>query len=270
MKRSSNSKLGGGNRQSAPSPLVSVDRSTLRDHGGNERVERIWSRMERQLDLSSSPAPRQPRVLLAVAVAASFALGFAVSSFTSSPAPTPQSVVVTPSLDRTAGPRVFAAGTAARSYALPGGGALQLSPDSIVDTVAHDSSGLTLRLVRGSATVAGPTAPAGAGSGRLALHIGDAQVSAIAGRLRVQLKGDSANLTMLDGSAAVSSPHLDSGARRTLRTQQRATIPHPRHRGVQRPLGHPSAAHRRRRCAAAHTRLVRRRRQCAVGRGFQR
>ena len=223
-------KPSGSRRDSHPS-LVRIDHTALRDHGDGARIERIWARIDQQLELAPSEAAAAKTssiwlsraMLLAAGAAAGFGLGVAASVMLGAPAGTPQPVVVAPSLDRSGGTRVFAAGTAARGYALPGGGHLQVAPDSIVDTVSKDDAGLTLRLVRGSATVMG--AGGSDGPGRITLRIGDAQIKSIRGTLRVSLTGHNANVAVLNGSAAVVSPHLDGGKTRTLQRFQQATLP---------------------------------------------
>ena len=212
-------------RDSSPS-LIRVDQHDLRDHGDSERIDRVWSRIEQHLDLTPAKAPAlrlSRKLALAAGVAAGFGLGIAASALLASPPAAPQTVVMAPSTDNVVNaPQVFAAGVAARDYSLPGGGQLRLSPDSIVDTVAQDDSGLTLRLVRGAATLSGPAGSAGQ---RLTLRIGDAEVTSIAGRVQARLDGTTADLMMLDGTAAISSPHVKRGEALALHANQRATVP---------------------------------------------
>jgi hypothetical protein len=121
---------------------------------------------------------------------------------------------------------VFAAGRSQQSYVLPGGGVLELQPGSIVDTVRQGRDGLTLRLVRGEATLSTASDPTAAGRTRLALLIGQAEITTAAGSMRVRLDGATADLRVLDGSADVTAPDPDEGTKHTiLGPNQRAIVP---------------------------------------------
>src|SRR5690606_3866089 len=91
-------------------------------------------------------------------------------------------------------------------YPLPGGGTITLEPGSIVDTISRDGRALTLRLVRGDATLASP--PDGA---TVALMVGHAHVAPAAGaRMQVRRDGDHAVVEMYEGSAELTSPNEDN------------------------------------------------------------
>jgi hypothetical protein len=200
--------------------------SSLRDQASAERIDRVWERLERGVALGHSPrtrrAPSARSAVTALALAAGFALGLGAARLVA---------------DRTAGgdiqlepapthntPLVFAATDERATYALPGGGELLLEPESIVDTVSRGEDGLTLRLVRGQATLV--THPAGAAgrTSQLALQIGIARVTTSQGSVRVTLDGDQASLVLLDGAAAFDSP-ADGQRHQALRRSEPTEIP---------------------------------------------
>ncbi len=204
-------------RDSFPS-IPKIDPQQLRDHGTPERIDRVWERLERSVSLSQDgaaepPLPRAPGrwPLIAAGIAAGFAIGIAVGGSFGERAPDDRSgaVVVAPA-DGEEVSEVFAAGTAERRYALPGGGMLSLQPGSIVDTVARRDGSLTLRLVRGEATLITPNDRV-TGS-PIALLVGNAELTP-AGSLRVRHDGDTAMVQVIDGSASVSTPDPERGRR---------------------------------------------------------
>jgi len=191
------------------SAILEINAANLRDHGSSERIERVWDRLDRSVVLG--PAPKRKASgrwsLAAVAVAAGFALGVGVSGWLWHSPDNTRPVVMGPAQEGTS-PDVFAAGTTPRSYPLPGGGVLTLEPGAIVDTVSHAPGASTLRLVRGEAMF---MTPAGVSqSTRLALVIGNAQVTTSAGRMHVRHDGDTAYLRVLEGSAEVKAPDQDN------------------------------------------------------------
>jgi hypothetical protein len=208
-----------------------VVRSTLRDQASPDRIDRVWERLERNVVLGTAaarPAARRaisPRsAVTALALAAGFALGLGAaqllgdrtlgSSFKLEPAPT------------LSAPLVFAAADQRVTYLLPGGGQLELEPDSIVDTEARGEEGLTLRLTRGAATLV--THPAGTAgrTTRVALNIGIATVTTSEGRIRIRMDGDNASLEMLDGTAMLREPTADHHmAERELSPREHRVVP---------------------------------------------
>ncbi|MCA9623411.1 MAG: hypothetical protein KC731_30530, partial [Myxococcales bacterium] len=202
-------------------PQIVIAPQSLRDHGTPERVDRIWERLERNLSLDEAPAPaatarRWP--IVSLAAAASFALGVGVTAWAIGDR-TPTSVVMAPA--ETMSPTdVFAAGSAPRSYPLQGGGTLTLEPGTIVDTVERRGDTLTLRLIRGEATVSTATT-----SSQIALLVGGAELHP-AGQMRVRHDGDTAYLRVLDGSASVRAPDAERGEQSlVLGPDQEATVP---------------------------------------------
>ncbi|MBW2453434.1 MAG: hypothetical protein JRI68_02940 [Deltaproteobacteria bacterium] len=217
-----------------------IERDVLRNHDDPARIERVWERLDGELSADGPPhvarltawgrgrpgTGRRGRrwPLVAAAAAAGFAVGVGVTDQWSDRDDGRAPVVRAAEDEETR--EVFAAGRSQQSYALPGGGVLELQPGSIVDTVRQGRDGLTLRLVRGEATLS--TAPVGAAAGRtrLALLIGQAEITTAAGSMRVRLDGATADLRVLDGSADVTAPDPDEGTKHTiLGPNQRATVP---------------------------------------------
>jgi hypothetical protein len=204
------------------------NRSVLRDHADPERVDRVWERIERDLVLEApAPAPaagkpawRFPQA--AAGIAAGFALGLGLAGWLAR-GDDPDAVVMEPAPLESSLPEVLAAGTAPRTYPLPGGGVITLEPGTIVDTLRDGRGRVSLRLVRGEATVT--TRDRAVGSERLALFIGEAEVDA-AGQMQVRHDGDTAYLRVLAGSASVRAPHRDKGRERlVLGPDQEARVP---------------------------------------------
>ncbi|MBW2524736.1 MAG: FecR domain-containing protein, partial [Deltaproteobacteria bacterium] len=204
-------------RTTPSKPTFAIPREHLRDHGDPERIERGWSRLEAQLPLITGGRRGRTRhadrwLWLSAAAVLGFVLGVGADRWLApdSSAPTARRAALTPADDQ--GPQqVFAAGETRRRYPLPGGGFLSLAPGTIVDTVTRDGRGLTLRLVRGEASMSTQT---DAGQGRstpLSMMVGDAQVYTSSGNVRVRKSGETAELEVLHGSARIASPDLDLG-----------------------------------------------------------
>ena len=192
-------------RRSVPN----IDPNDLRDHASPERVDRIWSRLESDLESQGlvghdgetlgaslrgestralrpssraffvlSPnggaAHRRLRVWTVLAAAAVFGGGLFVGR-----------VVLRGSVDklasvgstRDASIDVFAAGSQSRSFQLPNGGAILLEPESTVEVAEVGDSGMTLRLLRGSASIDNTRAAGGS----VAIVAGEARLTAPAG-----------------------------------------------------------------------------------------
>ena len=213
-------------RRQDRSSLPHIDTSMLRDQGEHERIDRVWERLERNaaLGASSQPSSTGRTPLVAISLAAGFALGISVAGYLWSEKPPAETVVVAPDPDADDGRQVFAAGAAPQTYTLPGGGELTLEPGSIIDTLSREPGMLTLRLLRGEATL---STPAGANqrNGRLSMVIGRAQVTA-AGRMQIRHDGDTAFVRVLDGSAEVSAPDADRGMKAmVLGPHEEANVP---------------------------------------------
>jgi hypothetical protein len=208
-------------RRDSIGSLPRIDPAALADHGDSERIDRVWDRLEPNIVFEpKSVEAKRARAwpMVSTAVAAGFAIGVAVSGWLWADRETAAPVVIEPA-ETQAPVDVYAAGTAPRTFELQGGGILTLEPGSIVDTVSRDGDRLTLRLVRGEATVSA------ARSQHLALLVGHAEVMP-AGQTRVRHDGDKAFLQVLNGSAAVNAPDAEPGAQSLLLgPAQEATVP---------------------------------------------
>jgi hypothetical protein len=185
-----------------------IDKSALRSHGAREQVDRVWGRLESNLALGaekSAPPSRRWQLFVAAAAIAGAATGFVISgAIHDSPE---QELRVNPEPPDSTPEQIFASDTEAHVYPLPGGGFIRLEPESIVSVVAQGGQGLTLRLVRGEATLHTRSTTYGARTTRLALQVGRAEL-ATAGdsSMRVRLDGDSAELEVIRGSATLTAP----------------------------------------------------------------
>ncbi len=192
-------------RRSVPS----IDPDDLREHASHERVERIWSRLESDLDAQGLFAPEQRvsreetapsslsrraapgrlaglqagalprassrrRAWLVLAAAAVFGGGWFVGH--ASPRGTSDPPITVGST-RDVSVDVFAAGSQARSFQLANGGSIHLEPESTVEVAEIAESGMTLRLLRGSASIDNTHAVSGA----VAIVAGEARLTAPAG-----------------------------------------------------------------------------------------
>jgi hypothetical protein len=209
-----------------------VDPNHLRDHADEARIARVWERIERNLQPKGParlPEPAQARRWTALAIAASvasFVAGFGADYLLREHGDRTERAPLVAAAD-TRAPDVFAAGAARREYSLPGGGRITVEPNSIVDTKSNDGSGLTLNLVRGEASLS--TEGMGGGADRstpLSLVVGSAQVVTRSGELHVTRRGEVADMEVLRGSADITSPDFDLGAKSTtLRSREILTVP---------------------------------------------
>lgn len=210
-------------------PLIRPEH--LRDHADEARVERIWARLERNLPLAphgrAVAAMRAPRwAALCAAAAIGGLVTFGVEQLAGHRSRHDDGRAPLLAASDSAPTVVFAAGTNRRDYALPGGGRISVMPGTIVDTVSSDARGLTLRLVRGEASVS-TTGAGGAGRATpLAMLVGNAEITTALGDLHLRHRGDLADFEVLGGSAEVTSPDAELGLRKTmLRSNQVLTVP---------------------------------------------
>ncbi len=203
-------------RGSVP-PIQPTD---LRDVASEDRVERIWDRLEQDIvTLRARPAARTSRTVV-WAVAATFA-AFGVGLFAGrvvwrerviGPSP----VVATN--DRAA-VDVFAAGTQERTYSLPGGGTVTLAPGSMVELEHGSGSDVRLRLLSGEASLD----TAQAADRGLAIVSGEATVATAPGStISVRQRADNLDVRVVGGSAQVSSP---AGTQALLKGEQMENVP---------------------------------------------
>lgn len=226
-----------------------IDPSDLRDHADEARIERVWGRIERDLAGYEAPAHRRPG-LVYLAIAASFAAfaGGLVVGKAHYAKRAPDVVQAIASIEKT-GVEVLAAGSEGRSFELPGGGRLMLSPGATVE-VDRDlpGGGLTLKLVQGEASIDTSSAKQPA----LAIVAGDARLNTQAGSvLSVRRNQDDLDVAVTDGSVSISSP---AGSRKLGRGERMDAMPihtpvavapvatqRPRVPVVMRPRGRPSS-----------------------------
>lgn len=177
----------------------------LRDHATDERVARVWARIEHDL---GAPEPAQPRrtgltaMLLAAAISA-FGGGLLVGrAMWSEPSAAPVSAL--PSQDAQAPSEVFATGTRGRTFPLPGGGEITLLPGTTIEVEREADGALSLRLVQGEASI---DTAASARTEPLAILAGDARVSTAAGSVfNVRHNVDDIDINVTDGSVRLTSP----------------------------------------------------------------
>ncbi|WP_437287794.1 FecR domain-containing protein [Sorangium sp. So ce406] len=188
--------------------LPRIAPADLRDHATDDRIARVWDRIEHDLH-AREPASRRragTAALLAAATFAAFAGGLWLGKSIWSEAPgAPAATAVAPTDDVPSLVDVFAAGTQARTFQLPGGGTISLTPGTTVEVEQRaDGGALTLRLVQGEAsldTVSGPRAAA------LSLVAGEARLAMASGSaLRVRHNVDDIDVDVTDGSVKLTSP----------------------------------------------------------------
>ncbi len=196
--------------------LPQFKREDLRDHADAARVERIWSRIEADLPAaaSASPAASPRRLRTTLLLAASLAaFGGGVLVGRSAPS-SPSGAVLVATPTRESVDSVLAAGSHARTFSLPGGGAVTLRPGGTMEIGEVDGGVVSLRLVQGEATLET------AGGGTVAVHAGEARVSTVgASTLSIRRDERAIDVSVSDGLVEVEAPD----GRRTLRTGERAT-----------------------------------------------
>lgn len=203
--------------------LPRIAPADLRDHATEERIARVWERIERDLQAREPQAPRRANVaaLLAAATLTAFAGGLWVGKeVLREPEAAPAPLAVAKADDVTSLVDVFAAGTRARTFSLPGGGTISLRPGTTVEVEQASGGALTLRLVQGEASV--DTASA-ARTEALAIVAGEARLSPSAGSvLRVRHNVDDIDVDVTDGAVTLTSP---AGSRELGRGEAAAEVP---------------------------------------------
>jgi len=177
----------------------------LRDHADPARIERVWERLEHDLPGRREPErSRMTSTLIAVAAAAvaAFCAGLYVGTGTSREGgPTEVRAIAA---ENSASPSVLAAGTRQASYPLPGGGTLTLSPGATVEVERGNGEAVTLRLLRGEASVDTASAPKAA---EIALVAEGAALFARAGSVVFVRRNEAdIDVRVASGSARVSWP----------------------------------------------------------------
>jgi hypothetical protein len=197
------------NRRAVP-PIRPSD---LRDHADDGRIDRIWDRLERDLPGRERSPSRATSLFVALAAAtlSAFAVGVWIGSHTTDDGSATAIRAVQP--ESSALTDVLAAGTRQRVYPLPGGGTLTLAPGATVEIEHLAADTITLRLVRGEASLDTT------GAGRSAAVIAeDARVEARDGSVvSVRRNESDIDVRVASGSARLLSPagarELSSGER---------------------------------------------------------
>ncbi len=194
--------------------LPPISPRDLRTHDDHDRVERIWSRVKDDLPGAARTGSPARAIMLLAAAAAVFGVGIGVGRVTS---PATDAVELSAAGDAPL-TDVFAAGSQARSFALPRGGKLLLEPDSMVEVVEVGQGHITLSLLRGAASVDATTA-----EGSFHVVAGAAHVSAPAGSsMSLARRHDDIDVLVSDGSVEVTSP---AGRHTVNRGQALAHVP---------------------------------------------
>jgi hypothetical protein len=184
--------------------LRSIHPEDLRDHADEDRIARIWERIEHDISIPEAPPARGVGFTFALVAAtvAAFAGGLFIGRVTGTdPSATPI-YPLTP--EASAGFEVLAAGTAERTVALPGGGQIKLSPGATVEVGRSDHNTLTIMLVQGTAAIdtTGATTDAA-----LAIVAGQARLQSHAGSVvSVQRNASNIGVRVTSGLVSVTSP----------------------------------------------------------------
>ncbi|WP_437855081.1 FecR domain-containing protein [Sorangium sp. So ce363] len=187
--------------------LPRIAPADLRDHATEERIARVWDRIEHDLGARERSSPRRAGMaaMLAAATFAAFGGGLWLGkAIWSDERAAPALTAVAPADDAPSLVDVFAAGSQGRTFQLPGGGRISLTAGTTVEVEQADGGALTLRLVQGEAwldTVSGTRTAA------LAIVAGEARLAAAAGSvLRVKHNVDAIDVNVADGSVKLTSP----------------------------------------------------------------
>ena len=202
-------------------PVPRIDPTDLRDHATDERIARVWDRLEHDLGGIEAAPPRRASLIVALAAATFAAFGGGLllgkSIWSERTADAPPAIA---SHDLPAVVDVFAAGTQGRTFELPGGGQVALTPGTTMEVEQSSGGGLTLRLVQGEASI--DTAH-GSRTAALAIVAGEARLATAAGSvLQVRHNVDDIDVTVTDGSVRLTSP---AGARELGRGEYAERIP---------------------------------------------
>jgi hypothetical protein len=184
--------------------LPSIHPDDLRDHADEDRIVRIWERIEHDISIPE-PAPHKGlgfAFALVAATVTAFAGGLFIGRVTGSDSSATPIHALAP--EASAGFEVLAAGTAERTLVLPGGGRIKLSPGATVEVGRSDPNTLTIMLVQGTAAVdtTGATSDAA-----LAIVAGQARLQSHAGSVvSVQRNASDIGVRVTSGLVSVTSP----------------------------------------------------------------
>lgn len=185
--------------------LPRIAPADLRDHATEERIARVWDRIEHDLAAREPSSSRRAGVaaMLAAATLSAFAGGLWLGkTIWSDEQGAPPPTAVAPTDDVPSLVDVFAAGSRGRTFQLPGGGTISLTAGTTVEVEQAGGGALTLRLVQGEAwldTVIGTRTAA------LSIVAGEARLAAAAGSvLRVRHNVDDIDVNVADGSVKLT------------------------------------------------------------------
>jgi hypothetical protein len=203
--------------------LPQIDPADLRDHATAETVDRVWGRIEADLGVArvARAGARRWTVLLSAAavVVVAFSGGVLSGRLAWQRAELPEQAQVERASDERPLLDVLAAGTQARTFELPGGGHITLSPGGTVEIVRNADGSLSLMLVQGEARV-----DAEGVTHALAVFAGEAMLSIPGGSaLRVRRAADDTmDVSVSDGTVHMVAP---SGSRSLRRGERADAIP---------------------------------------------
>lgn len=187
----------------------------LRDHADEDRIDRIWERIDADIAVqtAATSGARRSRSALVFAVAAAFAAGIGLGKAVWQPRASSQPTTVVRPPEEQAALDVLAAGTHGRTFGLPGGARVALSPGGTAEILRNPDGTVALRLVQGEAQV-----DTGADAQPLSVVAGDAMLSVQTGSvMHVRRGSEDLDVSVSDGSVQLVSPagtrHLSRGER---------------------------------------------------------
>jgi hypothetical protein len=193
-----------------------ISPTDLREHADQERVDRVWQRLEASLPAATEA--RAPRRLnwVGFAAAATF-VAFGGGILVGKGGLRASAPLISAAHSERSETDVLAAGDDARSFPLPGGGQLTLKPGSIVE-VQRAGGGVTLKLVQGDATL-----ETAAGGGEVpTVMVGDARLDAQASStVTMSKRADNVDVGVSRGGAVVDSPSL----KKNLESGENVSVP---------------------------------------------
>jgi len=187
----------------------------LRDHAHEDRIDRIWERIDADIAVQTAAASgaRRSRSALVFAVAAAFAAGIGLGKAVWQPRASSQPTTVVRPPEEQAALDVLAAGTHGRTFGLPGGARVALSPGGTAEILRNPDGTVALRLVQGEAQV-----DTAADAQPLSVVAGDALLSVQTGSvMHVRRGSEDLDVSVSEGSVQLVSPagtrHLSRGER---------------------------------------------------------
>lgn len=197
----------------------------FREHADADRIERIWSRVDASLpeeaSIAAAPPQPSPRSRAMVWLVAASLSAFTVGVFVGHREGQGEtSGVPVARQTNDASDSVLAAGSRARTFALPGGGAVTLAPGGTIEVGEARAGMVTLRLIQGRAAIET------ASGGSLAIIAGDAKISTLGvASLSVDRAGDALDVAVSDGLVELEAPGDHRPVRAGERVRASTTTP---------------------------------------------